>query len=446
MGAFMSGKALLTAESEAKILNSGLIDLGLGYRALIETMRHIFVHKKMPLAMVIRGPKGVGKKTLCHLFSAEVLGIYPWISHLAHMHALSLSGPTVAHLSAGHPETGLGQTKFRGQHTVDGAVFKKNLEQLGFFRAGQSQAGSGSDSDKECHPHMSFYQECLAPNSTECPYARWEKDRHQLLAHAEYIHVQPGAGIEEIRRVRQKLSHTRHAHVWRIVLLPEAQMLSISCSNALLKSIESPPPHTLFLLTASGDLSKTLASRCISYVMSPLNAADFSFVRSMRSLGSEITSQMHTASMPTADISQEKESSLQEKWLFQLSQGCLGLEVFWTKHAAWAQQGWGLLYQSSLGECRMADEWMKETMTLAPYFWEMLYIWSSNMYHWAYTNDFLWHWDSFWQATWALIQDHQVYHTDLTTLVHTILARIHGFFGHYKVTPMPLWHEPMGSP
>jgi hypothetical protein len=281
-------------------------------------------------------------------------------------------------------------------------------------------------------------QDAFSRKSTGCIYARWEKDRQRLLAHAEYIDVQPGAGIDDIRAVRQKLSHTRHSQGWRVVLIPEAHMLSISCSNALLKWIESPPPKTLFLLTASGDLPKTLASRCMAYTMPPLSVEHFSVVHSVRNQGPSQGQTLGEALTP--DVVGTL-SEIEQQWLFTLSQGCLGLEAFWRAHRAWAQQGWELLYRSCMGEWSFADDWMKETLIFAPYFWEMLYVWASNMYHWSYEHAFLWHWDSFWQVTWSLIQEHGVYNTDVTTLVHTVLARIHGFFAHYKVPPMPLyWH------
>jgi DNA polymerase-3 subunit delta' len=53
---------------------------------------------------------------------------------------------------------------------------------------------------------------------------------------------------------------------WQIVLIEDADRLTEGASNALLKSIEEPPPRTVFLLCAPSthpdDVSVTIRSRC----------------------------------------------------------------------------------------------------------------------------------------------------------------------------------------
>lgn len=70
--------------------------------------------------------------------------------------------------------------------------------------------------------------------------------------------------VEQIRSTEPWYHRTTHRHGWRIVLLYPAQSLTTESANALLKSLEEPPPNTLFLLIADTPdrLLPTILSRC----------------------------------------------------------------------------------------------------------------------------------------------------------------------------------------
>ena len=55
-----------------------------------------------------------------------------------------------------------------------------------------------------------------------------------------------------------------HRGGWRVALLYPAHALNVVSANALLKVLEEPPPHTVFLLVADAPdrLLPTLVSRC----------------------------------------------------------------------------------------------------------------------------------------------------------------------------------------
>lgn len=70
--------------------------------------------------------------------------------------------------------------------------------------------------------------------------------------------------VDEVRKLRGFLSHRGGAEAWRVVIFDSADELNVNAANALLKSLEEPPPRTVFLLISSqpGRLLTTIRSRC----------------------------------------------------------------------------------------------------------------------------------------------------------------------------------------
>ena len=93
---------------------------------------------------------------------------------------------------------------------------------------------------------------------------------HRTKRHSQIITV------DEVRRVRSFLAHTSGGGASRIVIVDTADLLNVNAANALLKSLEEPPPHTFFLLlTASpGRLLPTIRSRCRVLELAPLGETD----------------------------------------------------------------------------------------------------------------------------------------------------------------------------
>lgn len=78
--------------------------------------------------------------------------------------------------------------------------------------------------------------------------------------------------VDEVRRLKSFLAHSASADAWRVVIVDEANELNINAANALLKSLEEPPPRTVFLLISSapGRLLPTIRSRCRVLALKPL--------------------------------------------------------------------------------------------------------------------------------------------------------------------------------
>lgn len=81
--------------------------------------------------------------------------------------------------------------------------------------------------------------------------------------------------IDEVRAMAPFLAHTAHQPGWRVVVVDAADEMNGHAQNALLKSLEEPPPQTVFLLVAHapGRLPATIRSRCRSLALRPLDEA-----------------------------------------------------------------------------------------------------------------------------------------------------------------------------
>mgnify|MGYP001426027258 CR=1 FL=1 len=78
--------------------------------------------------------------------------------------------------------------------------------------------------------------------------------------------------VDEVRRLKSFLGRTAGEEAWRVVIVDRAEELNVSAANALLKSLEEPPPRTVFLLVASapGRLLVTIRSRVRTLDLAPL--------------------------------------------------------------------------------------------------------------------------------------------------------------------------------
>jgi len=71
-------------------------------------------------------------------------------------------------------------------------------------------------------------------------------------------------GVDNIRDLREKVRYAPSAGRYKVYIIDEAHMLSGSAFNALLKTLEEPPPHVIFVLatTEPKKIPPTVLSRC----------------------------------------------------------------------------------------------------------------------------------------------------------------------------------------
>ncbi len=74
-------------------------------------------------------------------------------------------------------------------------------------------------------------------------------------------------GVDYIRELRERIAFAPAEAKYRVYIIDEVHMLSASASNALLKTLEEPPEHAVFILatTEVNALLPTILSRCQRY-------------------------------------------------------------------------------------------------------------------------------------------------------------------------------------
>ncbi|WP_141736328.1 DNA polymerase III subunit gamma/tau [Oligoflexus tunisiensis] len=74
-------------------------------------------------------------------------------------------------------------------------------------------------------------------------------------------------GVDDVRALQETLSYVPQRSTYKIYIIDEVHMLSISAFNALLKTLEEPPQHVVFIF-ATTELHKvpeTIQSRCQTF-------------------------------------------------------------------------------------------------------------------------------------------------------------------------------------
>ena len=81
--------------------------------------------------------------------------------------------------------------------------------------------------------------------------------------------------VDDIRQLRENVVLNPMSGRYKVYLLDEVHMLSGSAENALLKTLEEPPPHIIFVLatTEPQKVSATIISRCQRFDLRPHRAA-----------------------------------------------------------------------------------------------------------------------------------------------------------------------------
>ena len=71
-------------------------------------------------------------------------------------------------------------------------------------------------------------------------------------------------GIDDVRELRDKIAFAPSDLARKVYLLDEVHMLTTGAFNALLKTLEEPPPHAIFILatTELHEIPATITSRC----------------------------------------------------------------------------------------------------------------------------------------------------------------------------------------
>ena len=106
-------------------------------------------------------------------------------------------------------------------------------------------------------------------------------------SHPDAFHIpeKKRIGVDEIREQIGKLSVSPYEGGWKTVRIDNAGSMTAQAQNSLLKTLEEPPPRTVFLLTAVSEreLLPTIVSRCRVTPLFPLTQE--AIVQALRARG-----------------------------------------------------------------------------------------------------------------------------------------------------------------
>ena len=99
----------------------------------------------------------------------------------------------------------------------------------------------------------------------ECAVCKALKDPSNL--DITEIDAASNNGVDEMRDLREKVQYPPVAGKYKVYIIDEVHMLSPGAFNALLKTLEEPPTHAVFILatTESQKIPATILSRCMRF-------------------------------------------------------------------------------------------------------------------------------------------------------------------------------------
>ncbi len=182
-----------------------------GHEGAERALRRLFESGRLPHALLLCGPRGIGKATLAFRFARFVL-------------ASGAGGGSPGGLFSGADESGLAMAP-----------------ESGTFR----RVASGGHAD------------LLTVERA------WDPRRRRLRG--EII-------VDDTREIAAFLRLTPAEGGWRVVIVDGADEMNRNAANALLKILEEPPRRALLLLVAHspGRLLPTIRSRCRRFPLAPL--------------------------------------------------------------------------------------------------------------------------------------------------------------------------------
>ena len=108
----------------------------------------------------------------------------------------------------------------------------------------------------------------------ECNCCNCSKERDCL----DIIEIDAASnnGVDEIRDLRDKVNLVPSELKYKIYIVDEVHMLTIQAFNALLKTLEEPPQHVIFILATTDPqkVPETIVSRCQCFSFDRINTND----------------------------------------------------------------------------------------------------------------------------------------------------------------------------
>src|SRR5699024_10289709 len=80
--------------------------------------------------------------------------------------------------------------------------------------------------------------------------------------------------VDDIRDIRDKVKYAPSSVPYKVYIIDEVHMISVNAFNALLKTLEEPPEHVVFILatTEPHKIPLTIISRCQRFDFKPIGS------------------------------------------------------------------------------------------------------------------------------------------------------------------------------
>ncbi len=119
---------------------------------------------------------------------------------------------------------------------------------------------------------------CLSPvNGNPCNECECCKNiLNELSLDVMEIDAASNTGVDNIRDIIEQLKYLPSMGRYKVYIIDEVHMLSQGAFNALLKTLEEPPPHVIFILatTEVQKIPATILSRCQRFDFKSISIAD----------------------------------------------------------------------------------------------------------------------------------------------------------------------------
>ncbi|MFC3041010.1 DNA polymerase III subunit gamma/tau [Virgibacillus xinjiangensis] len=105
----------------------------------------------------------------------------------------------------------------------------------------------------------------------ECPACRGIQDGS--ISDVIEIDAASNTSVDDIREIRDKVKYASSSVPYKVYIIDEVHMISVNAFNALLKTLEEPPAHVVFILatTEPHKIPLTILSRCQRFDFKPIS-------------------------------------------------------------------------------------------------------------------------------------------------------------------------------
>ncbi|MDE6726132.1 MAG: DNA polymerase III subunit gamma/tau, partial [Ruminiclostridium sp.] len=134
--------------------------------------------------------------------------------------------------------------------------------------------GTGKTS---CAKIMAKAVNCLSPeNGSPCGRCAVCKAIEEGSTDIIEIDAASNNGVDNIRQIRDEIIYTPIDCKYKVYIIDEVHMLSPGAFNALLKTLEEPPTHVIFILATTEyyKIPATILSRCQQFLFSKIDAEE----------------------------------------------------------------------------------------------------------------------------------------------------------------------------